>query len=78
MLLLCEKSHLENNCWNLNNKNFNPQGNIASTSGEGDALSCKAATTYKGRKIFAYVWFIDPRATFHISRDILKRIVPSL
>ncbi|TYK21892.1 polyprotein [Cucumis melo var. makuwa] len=45
-----KKGHLKKNCWNLNKKYSNPQGNVASTINEGGALSCEAVTTMKGKK----------------------------
>ncbi|KAE8657262.1 S-norcoclaurine synthase 1 [Hibiscus syriacus] len=37
-----KKGHLKKDCWSLN-KNSNPQGNIANTSDDGDALCCEAS-----------------------------------
>nr|GEW57920.1 Gag-Pol polyprotein [Tanacetum cinerariifolium] len=45
----------------------NPQGNIASTSNDGNALCCEATVANEGRKRFANVWIFDMGATFHIS-----------
>ncbi|GAA0161667.1 hypothetical protein LIER_17928 [Lithospermum erythrorhizon] len=61
-----KKGHLKKDCWSLNN-NFNPRGNIASTSNSGEVLCCEAAITYKGRMKFANVWLIDSGAMFHMT-----------
>ncbi|TYK16527.1 hypothetical protein E5676_scaffold21G003420 [Cucumis melo var. makuwa] len=44
-----KKGHVKKNCWNLNKKDSNPQGNVASTINEGSVLSCKAVTTMEGQ-----------------------------
>lgn len=45
----------------------NPQGNVASTSDDGNALCCEAAVANEGRKRFADVWLFDTGATFHMT-----------
>ncbi|KAL0561700.1 hypothetical protein IC582_002140 [Cucumis melo] len=62
-----KKGHLKKNCWNLNKKDSNPQGNVASTINEGGALSCEAVTTTEGRKRMADGWFFDSGATYHMT-----------
>ncbi|KAE8703505.1 hypothetical protein F3Y22_tig00110469pilonHSYRG00245 [Hibiscus syriacus] len=61
-----KKGHLKKDYWSLN-KNFNPQGNTANTSDDGDALCCEASTTVEGRKRFAYIWLIDSGATYYMT-----------
>ncbi|KAE8733847.1 hypothetical protein F3Y22_tig00000916pilonHSYRG00052 [Hibiscus syriacus] len=61
-----KKGHLKKDCWSLN-KNYNPQGNTANTSDDGDALCCEASTTVEGRKRFADIWLIDSGATYHMT-----------
>lgn len=48
-----KKSYLKKDCWNLDKKDSNPQGNIANISNDGDVMVCKATTTTG--KIFADV-----------------------
>ncbi|KAE8702521.1 hypothetical protein F3Y22_tig00110482pilonHSYRG00238 [Hibiscus syriacus] len=49
----CGKNdHLKNDCWSLN-KNFNPQGNTANTSDDGDDLCCEASTTVEGGSLYS-------------------------
>ncbi|KAL5763276.1 hypothetical protein ACOSP7_019540 [Xanthoceras sorbifolium] len=47
--------------------NCGKRGNVASTSYDGNALCCEAATTYEGRKKFANVWIMDSGASFHMT-----------
>ncbi|GMJ14768.1 hypothetical protein HRI_005146000 [Hibiscus trionum] len=61
-----KKGHLKKDCWS-SPKNSNPQGNMANTSDDGDALCCEAATAMEGRKRFADIWLIDSGATYHIT-----------
>ncbi|KAE8693992.1 hypothetical protein F3Y22_tig00110788pilonHSYRG00242 [Hibiscus syriacus] len=61
-----KKGHLKNDCWSLN-KNFNPQGNTAITSDDGDVLCCEASTTLEGRKRYADIWLTDSGATYHMT-----------
>ncbi|KAK9169101.1 hypothetical protein Syun_001241 [Stephania yunnanensis] len=65
MLQLGKKGHLKKDCWSL--KNSDPQGNVASTSNDGAALCCEAATTTKSRKRFSDAWIIDSGATYHMT-----------
>ncbi|GJZ37780.1 gag-pol polyprotein [Tanacetum coccineum] len=44
-----------------------PQGNVASTSEDGNALCCEAAVANENRKRFADVWLFDTGATFHMT-----------
>ncbi|GJW36959.1 gag-pol polyprotein [Tanacetum coccineum] len=44
-----------------------PQGNVASTSEDGNALCCEAAVANESRKRFADVWLFDMGATFHMT-----------
>ena len=62
-----KKGHLKKDCWNLNKKNSNPQGNLAHTSDNGNALCCEAAMTTESRKRFTVVWLLDSGATFHMT-----------
>ncbi|KAL5772607.1 hypothetical protein ACOSQ2_012531 [Xanthoceras sorbifolium] len=62
-----KRGHLKKDCWNLNKKNSSPQRNISSTSYDGNALCCEAATTYEGRKRFTDVWIMDSGASFHMT-----------
>ncbi|KAE8694358.1 hypothetical protein F3Y22_tig00110783pilonHSYRG00068 [Hibiscus syriacus] len=64
-----KKGHLKKDCWSPN-KNFNPQGNTANTSDDGDALCYEASTTVEGRKRFADIWLIDSGATYHMTSRI--------
>ncbi|GJV43849.1 gag-pol polyprotein [Tanacetum coccineum] len=43
------------------------QGNIASTSDDGNTLCCEAAVPNEGRKRFTDVWLFDMGATFHMT-----------
>ncbi|KAE8731030.1 putative LRR receptor-like serine/threonine-protein kinase [Hibiscus syriacus] len=61
-----KKGHLKKDYWSLN-KNSNPQGNIANTSDDRDALCCEASTTVEGRKRFADIWLIDSGVTYHMT-----------
>ncbi|GJW01215.1 retrovirus-related pol polyprotein from transposon TNT 1-94 [Tanacetum coccineum] len=58
-------SHFRKDCRGLNTSN--PQGNVASTSEDGNALCCEAAVANEGRKKFADVWLFDTGATFHMT-----------
>ncbi|KAK9103029.1 hypothetical protein Sjap_020283 [Stephania japonica] len=73
-----KKGHLKKDCWSL--KNSDPQGNVASTSNDGVALCCEAATTTKSRKRFSDVWIIDSGATYHMTsrREWFHHYEPSL
>ena len=51
----------------MNKENSNPQGNVANTSGESDALCCEATTTYEGRIRFTNVWFIRSGVICHMT-----------
>ncbi|GKA75957.1 retrovirus-related pol polyprotein from transposon TNT 1-94 [Tanacetum coccineum] len=57
--------HFRKDCRGLNTSN--PQGNVASTSEDGNALCCEAAVANEGRKKFADVWLFDTGATFHMT-----------
>nr|GEW58156.1 Gag-Pol polyprotein [Tanacetum cinerariifolium] len=51
-------------------KNFGGEereGNVASTSEDGNALCCKAAIANESMKRFADVWLFDTGATFHMT-----------
>ncbi|GJT06832.1 retrovirus-related pol polyprotein from transposon TNT 1-94 [Tanacetum coccineum] len=45
----------------------NPQGNVASTSDDGNALCCEAAVANEGIKRFADVLLFDTGASFHMT-----------
>ncbi|GJZ31517.1 retrovirus-related pol polyprotein from transposon TNT 1-94, partial [Tanacetum coccineum] len=45
----------------------NPQGNVASTSDDGNALCCEAAVANEDRKRFADVLLFDTGASFHMT-----------
>ncbi|GJU38495.1 retrovirus-related pol polyprotein from transposon TNT 1-94 [Tanacetum coccineum] len=45
----------------------NPQGNVTSTSDDGNALCCEAAVANEGRKRFADVLLFDTGASFHMT-----------
>ncbi|KAK9090448.1 hypothetical protein Sjap_023625 [Stephania japonica] len=60
-----KKGHWKKDCWSL--KNSDPQGNVASTSNDGAALCCEAATTTKSRKKIIDVRIIDSGATYHMT-----------
>lgn len=62
-----KKGHLKKDCWELKKKDFNPQGNVASTSDDGNALVSEAATTIGGKRGFTDVWLLDSAATFHMT-----------
>ncbi|KAL5841892.1 hypothetical protein ACOSQ3_012495 [Xanthoceras sorbifolium] len=47
--------------------NCGKRGNVASTSYDGNALCCEAATTYEGKKRFADIWIMDSGASFHMT-----------
>ncbi|GJR08587.1 retrovirus-related pol polyprotein from transposon TNT 1-94 [Tanacetum coccineum] len=57
--------HFKKDCRGSNTSN--PQGNVASTSDDGNALCCEAAVANEGRKRFADVWLFDTGATFHMT-----------
>ncbi|GJY76724.1 gag-pol polyprotein [Tanacetum coccineum] len=62
----CGKSdHFKKDCRGLNTSN--PQGNIASTSEDGNALCCEATVENESRKRFTDVWLFDTGATFHMT-----------
>ncbi|GKA84395.1 gag-pol polyprotein [Tanacetum coccineum] len=62
----CDKpGHFRKDCWGLNTSH--PQGNVASTSKDGNALCCEAAVANESRKRFADVWLFDTGATFHMT-----------
>nr|GEW52879.1 Gag-Pol polyprotein [Tanacetum cinerariifolium] len=60
-----KQGHFKKDCRGSNTSN--PQGNVASTSDDGNALCCEAAVADEGRKIFADVWVFDTGATFHMT-----------
>ena len=60
-----KKGHLKKDCWSL--KNSNPQGNVASTSDDGNVLCCEAAISTESRKKFSDVWILDSGATYHMT-----------
>ncbi|GJZ26033.1 gag-pol polyprotein [Tanacetum coccineum] len=43
------------------------QGNVASTSKDGNALCCEAVVANEGRKRFTDIWMFDTGATFHMT-----------
>ncbi|GJW94200.1 gag-pol polyprotein [Tanacetum coccineum] len=57
--------HFRKDCRGLNT--FNPQGNVASTSKDGNALCCEVAVANEGRNFFTDVWLFDTGATFHMT-----------
>ncbi|GJY96432.1 retrovirus-related pol polyprotein from transposon TNT 1-94 [Tanacetum coccineum] len=57
--------HFRKDCRGLNTSH--PQGNVASTSEDGNALCCEAAVANESRKRFADVWLFDTGATFHMT-----------
>ncbi|GKD94535.1 retrovirus-related pol polyprotein from transposon TNT 1-94 [Tanacetum coccineum] len=57
--------HFRKDCRGLNTSY--PQGNVASTSEDGNALCCEAAVANESRKRFADVWLFDTGATFHMT-----------
>ncbi|GJY36936.1 gag-pol polyprotein [Tanacetum coccineum] len=57
--------HFKKDCRGSNTSN--PQGNVASTSDDGNALCCEAAVANEGRKRFVDVWLFDTGATFHMT-----------
>ncbi|GJR97187.1 RNA-directed DNA polymerase, eukaryota [Tanacetum coccineum] len=57
--------HFKEDCRGLNTSI--PQGNIASTSEDGNALCCEAAVANECRKKFTDVCLFDTGATFHMS-----------
>nr|GEV27248.1 Gag-Pol polyprotein [Tanacetum cinerariifolium] len=60
-----KQRHFKKDCRGPNTSN--PQGNVASTSDDGNALCCEAAVVNEGRKRFADVWLFDVGATFDIT-----------
>ena len=60
-----KQGHMKKDCRSL--RNSNPQGNVASTSEDGNALCCEAAVANEGRTRFADVWLFDTGATFHMT-----------
>ncbi|GJX47496.1 gag-pol polyprotein [Tanacetum coccineum] len=60
-----KQGHFKKDCRGSNTSN--PQGNVASTSDDGNALCCEAAVANEGRKKFADVWLFDTGATFHMT-----------
>ncbi|GKC61061.1 gag-pol polyprotein, partial [Tanacetum coccineum] len=57
--------HFRKDCRGLNTSY--PQGNVASTSDDGNALCCKAGNANESRKRFVDVWLFDTGATFHMT-----------
>ncbi|GJT96308.1 gag-pol polyprotein [Tanacetum coccineum] len=57
--------HFKKDCRGLYTSN--PQGNVASTSKDGNALCYEAAVANEGRKRFADVWLFDTGATFYMT-----------
>ncbi|GJS42643.1 gag-pol polyprotein [Tanacetum coccineum] len=57
--------HFRKDCRGLNTSY--PQGNVASTSEDSNALCCEAAIANESRKRFANVWLFDTGATFHMT-----------
>lgn len=75
----CGRSgNLKKDCWSMNNSN--PQGNVASTSEDGNALCCEAAIANERRTRFADVWLFDTGATFQMTsrRDWFHQYKPIL
>ena len=60
-----KQGHMSKDCRSLSNSN--PQGNVASTLEDGNALYCEAAVANEGRKRFADVWLFDTGANFHMT-----------
>nr|GEU58573.1 Gag-Pol polyprotein [Tanacetum cinerariifolium] len=60
-----KQGHFRKDCRGLNT--LYPQGNVASTSNDGNALCCEATVVNEGKKIFADVWLFDTGATFHVT-----------
>nr|GEW83047.1 Gag-Pol polyprotein [Tanacetum cinerariifolium] len=60
-----KQGHFKKDCRGSNTSN--PQGNVASTSDDGNAMCCEAAVANEGRKRFADVWLFDTGATFHMT-----------
>ena len=61
-----KKGHYKKDCWSLK-QNSGSQGNVASTSDDGNVLVCEAATTHEGRRRLRDVWIFDSGATFHMT-----------
>ncbi|GJU27956.1 gag-pol polyprotein [Tanacetum coccineum] len=57
--------HFRKDCRGLNTSYL--QGNVASTSEDGNALCCEATIANESRKRFADVWLFDTGATFHMT-----------
>ncbi|GJW07407.1 gag-pol polyprotein [Tanacetum coccineum] len=57
--------HFRKDCQGLNTSY--PQGNVASTSEDGNALCCESTVANESRKRFTDVWLFDMGATFHMT-----------
>nr|GEZ74039.1 hypothetical protein [Tanacetum cinerariifolium] len=57
--------HVRKDCRGMNTSY--PQGNVTSTSEDGNALCCEAAVANESRKRFADVWLFDTGATFRMT-----------
>ncbi|GKA22723.1 gag-pol polyprotein [Tanacetum coccineum] len=68
--------HFKKDCRGLNTSN--PQGNIASTSEDGNTICCEATVANKNRKRFADVWLFDTGSTFHMTarRELFHQYKP--
>ena len=66
-----KKGHVKKECWLLkksgDSESSKAQGNVASTSSNGEVLYSEATTIVEGRKSFADVWILDSGATWHMT-----------
>ena len=66
-----KKGHIKKDCWSKkkseNPESSNAQGNVASTSKDGEVLYSEATATAGGRKQFTDVWLLDTGATWHMT-----------
>ncbi|GKG41977.1 gag-pol polyprotein, partial [Tanacetum coccineum] len=60
-----KQGHFEKDCWG--SYTSNPQGNVTSTSDDGNALYCEATVANEGRKRFTDVLMFDTGASFHMT-----------
>lgn len=62
-----KRGHIKKDCWSKKGGEKNSQGNVASTSDNGDILFSEATTVAEGRQKLTDVWIMDSGATWHMT-----------